>query len=64
MIFKRLKKASEKDEEQFARMMGEEKVGCADSFAMILSAFFVIVLPCLGVLLGFAALIFWLLGLF
>ena len=64
MIFRRLKKSTEQDELDFAKRMEEEKVGCADSFAMILSAFLMIVLPCLGVLLGFAALILWLLGAF
>lgn len=64
MIFKRLKKSTDEEEEQFARMMHEEKVGCADSFAMIVSAFFVLILPCLGILAAFAALILWFLGAF
>ena len=64
MIFKRLKKATDKDDEEFARRMHDGNVGCADSFAMIVSAFFVLVLPCLGILAAFAALILWLLGAF
>ncbi len=64
MIFKRLKKSTDEEEEKFSRMLHEEKVGCADSFAMIVSAFFVLILPCLGVLLALAGLILWLLGAF
>ncbi len=64
MIWKRLKKASAEDEENFGRMMEEEKVGCKGAFAMVLSAFFIIILPCIAVLLGFSSLMFWLLGAF
>ena len=63
MIFKRLKKSTEEDEEQFAQMMEEEKVGCADKFAMLVAAFFTIMLPCIAVLLAFAGLIMWIIGL-
>ena len=63
MIFKRLKKSTKEQEEQFGRMLEEEKVGCADKFAMLIAAFFTIMLPCIGVLLAFAALIMWLVGL-
>lgn len=63
MIFKRLKKSTKEDEQQFAQMMEEEKVGWADRFAMLISAFFVIMLPCIGILLAFAGLIMWIIGL-
>ena len=63
MIFKRLKKSTKEEEEQFGRMMEEENVGCADKFAMLVAAFFTIMLPCVAVLLGFAALIMWIVGL-
>ena len=63
MIFKRLKKSTKEQEEQFGRMLEEEKVGCADKFAMLVAAFFTIMLPCVAVLLGFAAVILWILGL-
>ncbi|MBP3660340.1 MAG: hypothetical protein J6I89_03015 [Oscillospiraceae bacterium] len=63
MIFKRLNKSTKEEEEQFGQMLEEEKVGCADKFAMLIAAFFTIMLPCIGVLLAFAALIMWLVGL-
>ena len=63
MIFKRLKKSTKEQEEQFGRMMEEEKVGCADKFAMLVAAFFTIMLPCIAVLLAFAGLIMWIIGL-
>ena len=63
MIFKRLNKSTKEEEEQFGQMLEEEKVGCADKFAMLIAAFFTIMLPCIGVLLAFATLIMWLVGL-
>ena len=62
MIFKRLKKSTKEQEEQFGRMLEEEKVGCADKFAMLVAAFFTIMLPCIVVLVAFAALMLWLVG--
>ena len=63
MIFKRLKKSTKEEEEQFSMMLEEEKVGWKDKLAMLIAAFFTIMLPCIGVLLAFAALIMWLVGL-
>ena len=63
MIFKRLKKSTKEDEAQFSQMLEEEKVGWKDKFAMLIAAFFTIMLPCVAVLLGFAALILWIVGL-
>ena len=63
MIFKRLNKSTKEEEEQFGQKLEEEKVGCADKFAMLIAAVFTIMLPCIGVLLAFAALIMWLVGL-
>ncbi len=57
MIWKRLRKATKEEEIQFGKMLEEEKVGCKDQFAMLVSAFFVIFLPAVLVLLGFGALI-------
>ena len=62
MIFKRLKKSTKEEEEQFGKMLEEEKVGCADKFAMLVAAFFTIMLPCIAVLLAFATLMMWLVG--
>ena len=63
MIFKRLNKSTKEEEEQFGQMLEEEKVGCADKFAMLIAAFFTIMLPCVAVLLAFGALIMWIIGL-
>ena len=63
MIFKRLKKSTKEDEEKFSLMMEEEQVGWKDKLAMLIAAFFTIMLPCVAVLLGFAALIMWILSL-
>lgn len=62
MIFKRLKKSTKEEEEQFGRMLEEENVGCADRFAMLVAAFFTIMLPAIAVLVAFAALMMWLVG--
>ena len=63
MIFKRLKKSTKEEEEQFSLMMEEEQVGWKDKFAMLIAAFFTIILPCVAVLLGFAGLMMWILSL-
>ena len=63
MIFKRLKKSTKEEEAQFSQMFEEEKVGWKDKLAMLIAAFFTIMLPCVAVLLGFAAVILWILGL-
>ena len=63
MIFKRLKKSTKEDEEQFRLMMEEEQVGWKDKFAMLIADFFTIMLPCVGILLAFAGLMLWIIGL-
>ena len=63
MIFKRLKKSTKEEEAQFSQMLEEEQVGWKDQLAMLIAAFFTIMLPCVAVLLGFAAVILWILGL-
>jgi hypothetical protein len=63
MIFKRLKKSTKEEEAQFSQMFEEEQVGWKDKLAMLIAAFFTIMLPCVAVLLGFAAVILWILGL-
>ena len=62
MIFKRLKKSTKEEEAQFTHMLEEEQVGWKDKLAMLIAAFFTIMLPCIAVLLGFAALIMWIVG--
>ena len=63
MIFKRLKKSTKEEEEQFSMMLEEEKVGWKDKLAMLIAACFTILLPCIAVLLAFAGLIMWIIGL-
>ena len=63
MIFKRLKKSTKEEEEQFSMMLEEEKVGWKDKLAMLIAAFFTIMLPCIAVLLAFAGLSMWIIGL-
>lgn len=64
MIFKRLRKSTKEEEEQFELMMEQEQVGWKDRLAMLISAFFVIMIPCILALLAFAGLILWMLGAF
>jgi hypothetical protein len=63
MIFKRLKKSTKEEEAQFSQMFEEENVGWKDKLAMLIAAFFTIMLPCIAVLLAFAGLIMWIIGL-
>ena len=63
MIFKRLKKSTKEEEAQFSQMLEEENVGWKDKLSMLIAAFFTIMLPCVAVLLGFAAFIMWIIGL-
>ena len=62
MIRRRLKKATREQEEEFRERMSDEKLTAKDRFAMVFSAFLVIVLPCLAVLLIFGLLILLLFG--
>ena len=62
MIFKRLKKSTKEQEEQFAEMFEEEQVGWKDKLAMLIAAFFTLMLPAIAVLLAFAGLIMWIIG--
>ena len=61
---KRLKKSTREEDKKFCDMMKEEKVGMKDAFAMIISAFAVLVLPCLLILVGLSVLAMLLLGIF
>lgn len=63
MIFKRLKKSTPEEEKQFERMLEEQKVGWKDRLSMMLSAYVIIVIPCILVLLGISALAMWMFGL-
>ena len=63
MIFKRLKKSTPEQEAEFAKKLEEEKVTWKDKFAMIFSAYLVILLPCVLVLVGCVAIMLWIFGL-
>ena len=62
MIWRRLKKPTREQEEEFRKRMSDDKITAKDRFAMALSAFLVIVLPCLAVLVAFGLLILFLFG--
>ncbi len=62
MIWKRLKQVTPEQEEEFRQRMTEEEVGWKDKLTMIGTAYLIIVLPCLLILLGLSALCMWLFG--
>lgn len=68
MIWRRLKKATREQEEDFRERMSDESISPKERFkdqiAMILSAFLVIILPCLLVLVVLAVVILWMFGAF
>lgn len=64
MIFKRLRKSTPEEDQEFAERMNSEEVTWKDKFAMVFSAFLVILVPCILVLLAFAGLILLFLGAF
>lgn len=65
MLFfrKRLKKSTPEEEAAFSQRMQEEKVGFKDGLAMIVSAFFMLVLPSLLILVALAGAVMLLFGL-
>ena len=62
MIWRRLKKNTQEQDEQFRQTMSDEKLTWRDKLAMMLSAYVTILLPCLLVLLVFGFLILLLFG--
>lgn len=60
MIWKRLKKPDPNAVEALSERFEEQKVGWKDRFAMIVSAYVVLLLPCLALLVAFSLLILWL----
>lgn len=58
---KRLKKSTKEEDQAFRDRMQEEKVSLKDGLAMVLSAYVTLVLPCLLILLGLAAVVLLLL---
>lgn len=64
MIWKRLKKSTLEQEQEFRDNLEREEITFKDKLAMCLSAFLVIVLPCLAVLIVLALLVLWMFGAF
>ena len=63
MIFKRLKKSTPEQEEEFKERMSDEQLTLKDKFAMTVSAFFMLVLPSILVLGTLVFIMFWIFGL-
>ena len=61
MIWSRLKKSTRKQEKEFKERM--EDVPLKDRAIMTVTAFFVIVIPCLVVLVALSLLTMWIFGL-
>ena len=59
---KKLKKSTPESERAFAEMLKEEGVGFKDKLAMILSAFLMLVLPSILILVGLSLLMMWIFG--
>ena len=64
MIWRRLKKADPKAEKEFQENLEKENVGIKDFIALLSSAFFILILPCILILGGLGFLLLWLFGAF
>ncbi len=62
MIWNRIKPPDPEKEAQFHEQMKDVKLGWKDKLAMILSAYVVLLLPALLVVVGMALLMLWLFG--
>lgn len=62
MIWRRLKKATQQQRQEFRERMSHKQVSMGDRFAMMLAAYLTILLPCALILLAFGLLILWLFG--
>lgn len=60
--WKRLKKSTPEEEEQFKEMLAAEEVSWKDRIAMALAAYIAIVLPCILILVALGLLALWLVG--
>lgn len=63
MIWKRLKKSTPEQEEEYQKQLQETNVTPREKLVMVLTAYVVILLPCLLVLLGMCAVVLWVMGL-
>ena len=64
MLFfrKRLRKSTPEEDKQFCETMQSSGIKFKDKFAMVFSAYLVIVMPCLLVLVGLSLLAMFILG--
>lgn len=62
MIWKRIKKSTPEEEQRFKEQQEEMKVSPKEKLIMVLTAYAVIVLPCLLVLVGLSLFMLWILG--
>ena len=63
MIWKRIRKSSQEEEEKFQKELREAGVSFREKLVMTLTAYVVIVLPCLLLLIGLSAFMLWIMGL-
>ena len=63
MIWKRIRKSSQEEEEKFLKGMQEAGVSFREKLVMTLTAYVVIVLPCLLILIGLSVFMLWIMGL-
>ena len=62
MMRRKLKRSTPEEEENFARQLEEARPTAKDRFAMVLSAFLMLFLPCALILGGLGLLMLWLFG--
>lgn len=61
-IWRRIKKSTPEQEAEFKERMSDEQVPLVDKVIMIVTSFFVIVIPCALVLIGMSVLVMWIFG--
>ncbi|MDO4565033.1 MAG: hypothetical protein Q4C04_05415 [Clostridia bacterium] len=62
MIWKRIRKSTRAEDAELRERMSSENVPAKDKAVMIITAFFVIVIPCALVLIGMSLLMLWIFG--
>ena len=63
MICKRLKKSTPEQEGEYQKQLQEAGITPREKLVMVLTAYVVILLPCLLVLVGMCAVVLWVMGL-
>ncbi len=62
MIWRRLRRATKQDEEEFRQRFEEAKPTFTDRLVMVLTGLVVVGIPAAAILVGFAFLIMWIFG--